>query len=119
MKSERWRSLGPLALALCLLVCLRVAGQSVPGQEKARTKEQISARLPAISGHVYRADTGAPLPRAVVTLYPPWAIGIGRYPRTETETDGSYRFDDVRPNSYTVVAACEGFVKETYSRDTR
>ncbi len=117
MKSQRWRSIGPLALALCLVGCSRVAAQSVPGLAKDGPKEQVSARLPAISGHVYRADTGAPLAKAVVTLYPLAVISNGRYPRAETQTDGSYRFYDVVPRSYTVAAACEGFVKQDYSSD--
>src|SRR6266550_1646214 len=114
MKSQRWRLIGPLVLVLCLVGCSRVAAQSVPGLAKDGPKEQVSARLPAISGHVYRADTGAPLAKAVVTLYPLAVISNGRYPRAETQTDGSYRFYDVVPRSYTVAAACEGFVKQDY-----
>jgi len=53
-----------------------------------------------------------------VTLYPPAGLTDGRYRHAETETDGSYRFYDVSPRSYTVVAACEGFVKQDYSRDS-
>src|SRR2546429_229264 len=117
MKSERWTSIGPLALALCLLGCSRITAQSIPGQATEGPKEQVSARLPAISGHVYRADTGAPLAKAVVILYPLAVISNGRYPRAETETDGSYRSYDVLPRSYTVAAACEGFVKQDYSSD--
>lgn len=117
MKSQRWASLEPLALAVCLLCCSGVTGQSVSGPAKELTKEQVSARLPAISGHVYRADTGAPLAKAVVTLNTTWAISNGRYPRAVTEDDGSYRFYDVQPNTYHAFAACEGFVKQDYSRD--
>ena len=117
MKSACWTGLAPLALALCLLGSLRVAAQGVPVQANETAKGQVSARAPLISGHVYRADTGAPLARIVVTLYTPIAISNGRYPRAETETDGSYRFYDVQPNTYHAFAACEGFVRQDYSRD--
>ena len=117
MKSERWTSIGPLALALCLLACSRVTAQSVPAQATEGPKEQVSARLPAISGHVYRADTGAPLAKAVVTLYPAAGLSAGRYPHAETKTDGSYRFYDVSPRRYMVAAAREGFVRQDYNPD--
>lgn len=117
MKPERWRSIGPLVLGLCLLGFSRVTAQSVPGQSTEGPREQVSARLPAISGHVYRADTGAPLAKAVVTLYPPAGLTDGRYRHAETETDGSYRFYDVSPRSYMVAAAREGFVRQDYTPD--
>lgn len=117
MKSACWAGLAPLALALSLLGSSRVAAQGVPVQANETAKGQVSARAPLISGHVYRADTGAPLARIVVTLYTAMAISDGRYPRVETETDGSYRFYDVPPKSYFVVAAGEDFVKQEYDRD--
>jgi hypothetical protein len=106
-----------LALALCLLGCSQLVAQGIPGQAQENAKAQISGSLPAISGHIYRTDTGAPLARAVVTLYPLTAIGIGRYQRTETATDGSYSFYDVPAKTYTVAATCEGFVRQDYSSD--
>ena len=117
MKSEFWRSIGPLALALCLMGCSRLTAQSVHGQATEGPREQVSARLPAISGHVYRADTGAPLAKAVVTLTPTAGLSNIEYPRAETETDGSYRFYDVSRRSYLVAAAREGFVRQVYNPD--
>ena len=117
MNSERRISLGPLALALCLLGGSQLVAQGIPGQAQESATAKSSGSLPAISGHIYRTDTGAPLARAVVTLYTLTAKSDGRYQRTETTTDGSYSFNDVPAKTYTVAATCEGFVRQDYSSD--
>ena len=117
MNSERWTSLRSLGLALCVLGCLQLTAQSTPGQAQENAKAQISGTLPAISGHIYRSDTGAPLARAVVTLYTLTAKSDGRYQSTETAIDGSYSFYDVPAKTYRVAATCEGFVRQDYSSD--
>ena len=64
-----------------------------------------------ISGHIYRADNGKPLPGVIVTLDPS-GTGIQRSKRTAR--GGSYRFSDVAPGSYWVTAYATGFVGSLY-----
>ncbi len=78
------------------------------------TKQELSTK---VRGHVYRADTGAPIAKAKVTLYTAWASSNGWYPTAETDADGSYSFFDLRPNTYIPRASCEGFVTGEYSVD--
>ncbi len=117
MNSEHRTSLGPLVLALCLLGCSQLVAQGIHGQAQESATAKISGGLPAISGHIYRTDTGAPLPGAVVTLHTLNATSDGKYQHTETATDGSYSFYDVPARKYTVEATCEGFVRQVYSSD--
>lgn len=79
--------------------------------------QQLSAGPPGkISGHVYRADTGEPLARAVVRLLP---SGSRNQPApapqsTRTGADGAFLFAVVNPGNYTVLAEHAGFVSEFY-----
>ncbi len=70
-------------------------------------------KLGEISGHVYRADNGRPLPDATIKL------GLESFPdvtaiSTRTAADGSYSVSDVPPGTYWLVAYRKGFHRETY-----
>jgi hypothetical protein len=75
---------------------------------QAKTDSQ-SAAAPTgkISGHVYRADNGEPLAKAIVTLlvdtYSPDLM-------TRTESDGSYSFTNIDHGKYAVSASRTGFI---------
>lgn len=62
-----------------------------------------------ISGHIYRTDTGAPLPNAIVTLI---ASPSGNTRLQRSAADGSYRFPAVTPRVYWLAAYRTGFVGE-------
>jgi hypothetical protein len=64
-----------------------------------------------ISGHIYRADTGAPLANAVVTAQ----HRISRTPvLTTTAADGSYIFKNLPAGAYHVAGSRDGFVGAFY-----
>ena len=87
------------------------AAQANPNVARAGSQE-IGAR---VSGHVFRADTGAPLAGAVVTLNPSYVIGIMWFEKTTTGADGSYTVA-AAPFSYTATASSPGFVPQNYGR---
>ena len=66
-----------------------------------------------ISGHVYRADTGAPLVKAQVTLIPVTKTSLnitGERRFTLTDADGSYAFAEVASGTYTIGGSHTGFI---------
>lgn len=62
----------------------------------------------SISGHVYRADNGEPLSKAIVTLTGPSERV------TRTEADGSYSFVNVSPGDYGIEVVRAGFIGGNY-----
>ena len=107
---------------LCFLIALYFAGasgcfanqQDAPAQ--ARSDSQSAATRPGkISGHVYRADNGQPISKAIVTLF----VGPTRTPdrTTRTEADGGYSFLDVDVNTYAVEATRSGYVDGFFRED--
>ena len=68
-----------------------------------------------ISGHVYRADSGAPLPKAIVTITSTSANSTRQERATRTSADGSFSFTAVVPGTYGFRASRPGFVSGTYS----
>ena len=82
--------------ALAAFVCATAIGQDGPSSSSSLSSH--------IAGHVYRSDTNEPFRGAAVTI-----IG-GRIPGVPfpeplamiTLADGSYRFDDLMPGTYTV-----------------
>jgi hypothetical protein len=115
MESELrvWRS--PLVVRIAVTMgtfgCLLASAQTkgvVPQRSANRSPGQIS-------GHVYRADTGDPLAKAVVTLYgkdeqSADAAGNGRAARTGP--DGAFTFSEVPPGTYVVNVERAGFVSK-------
>jgi hypothetical protein len=87
----------------------------VPVQVKTLPRQR-STTSPAgqISGHIYRADTGAPLENVIVELHP--AQG-GSYKSHRTATDGSYAMG-VDPGEYLMTAYRAGFIPAKYGDDS-
>jgi len=111
---------GTCHVAVCLLSLLMMfsaAKEKVSAQTDNPAKPNASQKIPLISGHVYRADTRAPIAKATVTLYTAFASSNGSYVTAETDSDGSYSFTDVRLNTYIPKATCDGFVAGDYSLD--
>jgi hypothetical protein len=88
-----------LVLFLAPIALAHAQGSPQP-QEKA-------AILGQISGHVYRAETGAPLAGALVILEP---IAQGSDASQRAGADGSFQFANVAPGPYWIAADLTGFV---------
>jgi hypothetical protein len=69
------------------------------------------AQTPAaqISGHVFRADTGEPLAKAIVSLFPPQE-NLGDQRIVRTTADGAFAFTGLLAGTYSVSAERNGFV---------
>jgi hypothetical protein len=79
---------------------------------------QTAQAAPQIAGRVVRADTGAPIAGAQVTLVPPIYEGAGLFPTTVTDSDGNYSFPAAAyGGDYEISASADGFCLSTYSRD--
>jgi hypothetical protein len=110
-KAGRW--LASLPIYLVATICAfpsAVAGtgtvvQAGPGAARVGQRE-IKAQ---VSGHVYRADTGAPFAGAVVTLYPCYVAGVMWFVSVTTGADGSYTVSP-RPFCYHATASSPGFI---------
>jgi Carboxypeptidase regulatory-like domain len=94
------------------------AARNLPQSTNANAQKAEPA--PAqISGHVRRADTGAPIAKAEVTLVP-----LGPNPDVTrdwrffavTDAEGAFTINNIRPGTYVVIANHSGFVaRNTYS----
>ncbi|GEM_PF-1772670 len=111
-RAFRWQ-----LILLCLYVHL--AHSPLFAQNRAQAPEpqdQTSQPLPGgrISGRVLRADTLAPLAKAVITLW------IASNPReslsVRTDSSGSFDFKDVPPGTYRLRAQRNGYVAEVYGQ---
>jgi hypothetical protein len=71
--------------------------------------QSASAASGELSGHVYAANSGAPLSNAIVTL-----DGNSRQ-HTRTAADGSYSFGSLAPGEYNIVAYKTGFLGAIYN----
>jgi carboxypeptidase family protein len=67
----------------------------------------------SISGHIYRADTGEPIAKAIVMLEP-----LGENAKniqfSKTDVSGDYTFPRVEPGKYNVGAEHSGFLSADY-----
>ncbi len=71
----------------------------------------------SISGHVYRADTGAPIPDANVDVNFSVANMVSPQPLTTiTAADGSFSFTELDPGSYLVYAQAGAFFSEKINK---
>ena len=95
------------AATLCLLSSVGVSSGVVSGAQ------QVDG---TVSGHVYRADTKAPLANAVVTLSPCYIAGVPWSLRTTTGADGSYTVSGP-PFCYSTTASAPGFVPQNDGSD--
>jgi hypothetical protein len=95
------------AATLCLLSSVGVSSGVVSGAQ------QVDG---TVSGHVYRADTGAPFVGAVVTLNPCFIAGVPWFLKTTSGADGSYTVS-ARPFCYTATVSAPGFAPENHGSD--
>jgi hypothetical protein len=99
---------GMMIALLCGAFSLSVAStiaQTPPPQPQS--PPQVNAPAGTISGHVYRADTGAPLAGAVLQLLVNRRPVLGAPmppppPAVRTGADGAYTFGSLEPGSYSV-----------------
>lgn len=94
---------GRATAILCALLCCgamaqRVAPDHAPG---------------IISGHVYRADTGEPIAKAIVMLEPEPENSTDMQ-FSKTDLSGNYTFPRVEPGEYNVKAEHTGFLSAEY-----
>ncbi len=72
-----------------------------------------SAQLAAVSGHIFRADTGAPLAKAIVIIQK-----VGVYPTDRqvrrTGPAGAYALEKLDPGAYQLSAYAVGFAPAAY-----
>lgn len=73
----------------------------------------------AISGHVYRADTGKPLGSVTVMLGLISSSFGPPFRTVQTKPDGAYTFGDVPPGQYRVGAYLKGFTHGQYGPTSR
>ena len=101
-----------LILFLLVLTSVSMAEHDAPAQANISAQKTAAASA-QISGHVYRADTGAPLPKTQVTLIPVTGTSMnitGERRYTLADIDGFYSFTQVAPGTYTVGASRNGFI---------
>ena len=84
-------------LMIAALVALQVAGLSAPPPRDTTTHTPLGTG--AIRGRVLAADTGRPMPRAVVQL-----SGPQQHRNALTDAEGRYAFNDLPAGAYTVTA---------------
>ena len=82
------------------------AQTSAPGAQSPQTMPE-SVPTGSIAGHVYRADTGAPLVGVVLTLHltrwvPPVGGPPAPPPAVRAGADGAYTFSSLQPENYTI-----------------
>ena len=88
-------------------VMLFVVARSLPAQEPP----------PRLAGRVTQSVSGAPIEDATITLVPPVITGTLNFQTAKTDSDGNYRFDQVRNGAYSVTATADGFVSLDYKHD--
>src|SRR5260370_281421 len=76
--------------------------------------EEFEARL---GGRVTQAVRGAPIEGATVSLVPPMIMGQLNFQTAKTQSNGDYRFDQVRNGAYSITVSADGFVSQDYNRD--
>jgi hypothetical protein len=109
-----------LALHLLAALCAVSFGSCAPRAWAQEQTQNPAAPAPdqsaTISGHVFRADTGAPLGKAIVTIehagVSPSAARVMR-----TDSAGAYRFTDLEPGTYTVTANHAGFFQTAHGQE--
>ncbi len=104
-----------LTISLCAGLCA-FAEMAVSHARDSAQQPIVKQPLGQISGHVYRSDTGAPVAKAVVSLYPQderttKALGNSRV--TRTGADGAFAFSDLPPGAYAISAWRNGYANSS------
>ena len=98
------------------LILFSIDAHSASGSstQSANSNSQKESPTPAqISGHVRRADTGAPIAKAEVTLALAKANPGGTHVPpsiTITDADGAFTINNIRPGTYFVLVDRSGFI---------
>jgi len=95
-------------IALLLTVATVTAAQTTDTPQPSKS----TSVLGQISGHVYRSDTGEPVPKAQVSLYPSdtdTAKAAGSQRIVRSGTDGTFVFPDLPAGAYGVSVWRNGF----------
>jgi uncharacterized protein (DUF2141 family) len=95
-------------IATALLLTLAAATAAQTNDNSPHFKSVLGQ----ISGHVYRSDTGEPVPKAQVSLYPgdpDTAKAAGSERIVRTGTDGTFVFPDLPAGTYGVSVWRNGF----------
>jgi hypothetical protein len=98
-------------------VCV-AAGQNSSSPTKSDSQKAPTV-MGQISGHVYRADDGAPIAMAKVTLTMEVELDDYRIPvqqSARTDGDGAYAFAQVPPGEYTLRAERRGYASRVFDR---
>jgi len=76
-------------------------------------QQSEAPKKPVIEGKVVEQTTGAPVARASVTLA---QIGSSEMnpPKVETDAEGGFVFEDLKPGSYLVLAEKAGYTRRAY-----
>jgi hypothetical protein len=114
----RFHALVPAIILIFFAANPAVAGaaQGPPAQSKTSSQKTGTASG-QISGHIYRADTGAPIVKAEVVLIPVNGTGSeaeGERRYTLTGTDGFYTFGHVAVGTCVVHTSPQGFVSRYF-----
>ena len=101
-----------LTFSIFLLALIAVTNGASNSRSQALVQSQVIPQSPTapevssqVSGHVYRADTGAPVEGATIVLQSTRGERIVQ----RSNSDGSYIFSDVAAGSYVVMAYGSGF----------
>jgi hypothetical protein len=112
----------PFTILISFAVNCVIAGavQDQPAQSKTGP-QKTAAVLGQISGHVYRADSGAPIVKASVALMP--ASGSSTSLKSEkrftvSDVEGAYTFDQVSPGTYAIKVEHSGFISQYFDDET-
>jgi len=100
----------PIATYLCAVFLLTPA--VVTAAQTNDAPQASKSMLGQISGHVYRSDTGEPVPKAQVELYPAdpdTAKAAGAERIVRTDSDGTFVFLDLPAGIFGVSAWRNGF----------
>ncbi len=104
--------------------CAALLALALPFSTQLSARQQQSVQQPlspgTVSGHIYRSDSGAPLPKASVTLNIAQVNTATSQilPQTvRTDSSGAFQFTQVAPGRYTARADHIGFVAAGYGED--
>ena len=101
------------AFSIFLLAIIAVATGASNNRPQAPVQSQAVAQNPTalgtsgqVSGHIYRADTGAPIEGAMIFL----VLMRTKMQLVRSNKDGSYIFPDVAAGNYRLITYQEGFI---------
>ena len=122
MNSQRDRRFPRFALRITTLLLSTLATVTAAQTNDNSQPYKSMSALGQISGRVYRSDTGEPVPKAQVDLYPadPDTAKVAGPERiVRTGTDGTFVFPDLPAGTYGVSVSRNGFSEFSPQEDER